>query len=289
MKVSVSLTNYSGFGPGEPLAETVAAVASAVDERPLDTLWVPDHLLQADPSRDLDEPMLEAYATLGYLAATTRRVRLGTMVGWAAIRPPAVIVKAITTLDVLSQGRAWLGLGAGYQAGEARMMGLPFPPTAARFDHLEDVLQLASRMWMGDESPIAGKLHQFERPICRPAPIRGGGPPILIGGMGEKRTLPLVARYGDACNLFDIPDGGATISRKLAVLAEACDAIGRDGRAIEVTVSTRLDEADTAESFARKCATLADYGVDHVVVMANGRWDPPRLDVLAEASSRIQP
>jgi alkanesulfonate monooxygenase SsuD/methylene tetrahydromethanopterin reductase-like flavin-dependent oxidoreductase (luciferase family) len=209
------------------------------------------------------------------------------MVGWASIRPPALLVKAVTTLDVLSSGRAWLGVGAGYQADEAAMMGLPFPDTATRFDHLEDTLQLARRMWVGDESPFLGRRHELTRPICRPAPVTDGGPPILIGGMGEKRTLPLVARYGDACNLFDVPDGGATISRKLGVLARECEAVGRDPADIDRTVSTRLEVGDTAASFATRCRALEKLGIDHAVVLSTAPWTEDRLDVLAAAAAEL--
>jgi F420-dependent oxidoreductase-like protein len=288
MNVSVSLTNYSWPDGPQAIAGALTAIARAADERPFDTLWVPDHLLQADPNSTVEAPMLEAYTTLGYLAAATSRIRLGTMVSWASIRPPALLIKAVTTLDVLSSGRAWLGVGAGYQADEAAMMGLPFDNTATRFDHLEDALRLARRMWVGDESPFIGRRHELTRPICQPAPVTGGGPPILIGGMGERRTLPLVARHGDACNLFDVPDGGATISRKLQVLARECEALGRDPAEIDRTISTRLEVGDTAATFAARCRGLASLGIDHAVVLANGPWTEDRLDVLAAAAAELK-
>jgi alkanesulfonate monooxygenase SsuD/methylene tetrahydromethanopterin reductase-like flavin-dependent oxidoreductase (luciferase family) len=256
MKISVSLTDYSWSGGSEELPRFLATVASAIDERPFDTLWIPDHLLQADPDRRFEHPMLEAYTTLGFLAATTTRVRLGTMVTWASIRPPAVVVKAVTSLDVLSGGRAWLGLGAGYQEREALMMGLPFPITAQRFDHLDDVLILSKKMWLNDESPLTGKLHEFGRPICRPAPVTHDGPSILIGGIGEKRTLPLVARYGDACSLFDVPDGGATITRKPRCSHESARQTGVSSpRSNDSTPSTPPTASTAAATCTSKCVS----------------------------------
>jgi F420-dependent oxidoreductase-like protein len=269
VKLSIALTNYSWPGDTASIAREVRDLAQRVDGCGVDTLWVADHLLQMDPTADVDEPMLEAYTTLGYAAAVTSDVRLGTMVTWATIRPPALLVKMVTTLDVLSDGRAWLGIGAGYQADEARMLGLPFEPTGERFSRLEELLQLAHRMWAGDRSPFHGAHHVFEQPISSPAPT--ARPRVLIGGMGERRTLPLVARYADACNLFDIPDGGATVQRKLDVLARACDEAGRRRDEIEVTLSSRVG-GDDVRAFTERCATWRTRGVDHIVLVTTGPW-----------------
>jgi alkanesulfonate monooxygenase SsuD/methylene tetrahydromethanopterin reductase-like flavin-dependent oxidoreductase (luciferase family) len=168
MKVSVSVTNYSWH---EPIHERLAALAAFLDGTAVDTLWVADHLLQADPSSATDEPMLEAYTALGYLAAATRRIRLGTMVTAATIRAPALLIKAVTTLDVLSNGRAWLGLGAGYNAAEATAMGLFLPDTTERFARMAELLQLAHQMWRGDESAFRGEYLTLQRPIGRPVPV----------------------------------------------------------------------------------------------------------------------
>jgi alkanesulfonate monooxygenase SsuD/methylene tetrahydromethanopterin reductase-like flavin-dependent oxidoreductase (luciferase family) len=241
-----------------------------------------------DPNCGVDEPMVEAYTTLGYLAASTTRIRLGAMVTWASIRPPALLVKAVTTLDVLSGGRAWLGIGAGYQADEARMVGLPFAPTAERFDRLDEVLELAAHMWSRNQAPFAGPFHQLQRPICSPPPVSTPKPRILIGGMGEQRTLPLVARYADACNLFDVPDGGAILRRKLDVIDRVCDDIGRDRGEIETTISTRLEEHETSSDFAARCRALHDLGIDHAVVLATHPWSDDRLDVLAAAADELR-
>jgi F420-dependent oxidoreductase-like protein len=270
VKLSIAVTNYSWPGGPAGIPGELRDVAQAADQAGVDTVWVADHLLQMDPTATVDEPMLEAYTTLGYLAATTTSVGLGTMVAWASIRPPALVVKIVTTLDVLSGGRAWLGVGAGYQGDEAAMMGLPFEPTAERFERLEELLQLADHLWRGDRRPFDGPHHRLTEPINNPPPIRR--PRVLIGGMGERRTLPLVARYADACNLFDIPDGGATLRRKLDALARSCDTVGRDVDSIEVTLSSRLSEGETVEQFTRRCAGLGALGVDHTVLVTTGPW-----------------
>jgi F420-dependent oxidoreductase-like protein len=281
MRISVSLTNYSWpDGPGG-LGSQLARVVRAAEAVGLDTVWVPDHLLQAAPGSPPDAEMLEAYTTLGFLAGQSARIRLGTMVTAATYRSPGLLIKAVTTLDVLSGGRAWLGIGTGYHEGEALALGLSLPPTAERYERLEETLRIALQMWTGDVSAFAGAHYRLERPLNSPQSLTRPHPPILIGGMGERKTLPLVARYADACNLFDIPDGGVTIRRKLAVLADACEAIGRPYEQIEKTVSTRLEPDETAAAFADRCARLAELGIEHAVVITSEPWSEQRIAVLA--------
>jgi F420-dependent oxidoreductase-like protein len=272
--------NVTDFSWPEGLAG-LTTVARAADAAGFDALWVSDHLLQAAPGSAEDSPMLEAYTTLGYLAARTRRIALGTLVSAVTYRPPALLIKAVSTLDALSGGRARFGVGAGYHEEEARAFGLPLPPTAERFAVLEDTLRLAHRMFAGDAGPFAGTRIRAERPVNVPAPARR--PPILVGGTGERRTLRLVASYADACNLFDIPDGGQTLRRKLDVLARHCDAVGRPRDAIETTLSTRVAPGETAAAFAERCAGLAELGIDHVVLITAGPWTEESLAVPAEA------
>jgi F420-dependent oxidoreductase-like protein len=283
MRLSMSITNYSWPGGPGNLGSELARVAQAADAGGLDTVWVADHMLQADPSSSPEAEMLEAYATLGFLAAQTRRVRLGAMVTGVTFRPPSVLIKAVTTLDVLSGGRAWLGVGAGYNEDEARAMDLPLPPVAERFEHLEDTLRLAHRMWSGDSSPFEGQRHRLEHPVGNPLPLTKPHPPILVGGMGERKTLRLVARYADACNLFDIPDGGKTIAHKLEVLARHCDVVGRPFDEIDKTVSTRLNPGESAEQFAERCSALGTLGLDHAVVITPAPWTEETVAVLAAA------
>jgi F420-dependent oxidoreductase-like protein len=282
MRLSLSITNYSW---PRGLGSELAAIAVAADEAGLDTLWLPDHLIQADPTSTPDAEMLEAYTTLGFLAAQTRRVRLGTLVTGATFRPPALLIKAVTTLDVLSGGRAWLGIGAGYHDDEAREMGLPLPPIAERFERLEETLRLALQMWAGDRTPFEGRHYRLERPVNSPPALHAPHPPILIGGMGEHKTLRLVAQYADACNLFDIPDGGATIRHKLDVLARHCEAVGRPYDEIEKTVSTRLNPDESSAEFAERCAALAALGIEHAMVIVTAPWTEDAVARLAGAQS----
>ncbi len=179
MRVSISVTNYSWPGGPQALGPELVRLVKAADQAGVDTVWVADHLLQADPTAASDQTeMLEAYTTLGFLAAHTRQVRLGTMVTGVTYRPPALLIKAVTTLDVLSGGRAWLGIGAGYQQDEATAMGLPLPPVAERFQRLEETLQLAARMWAGDEAPFHGSHYQLQRPAGSPLPLPKPHPPV---------------------------------------------------------------------------------------------------------------
>jgi F420-dependent oxidoreductase-like protein len=284
MRLSLSITNYSWPSGPAGLGSELARVARAADAGGLDTLWVADHLIQADPTSTPDSEMLEAYTTLAFLAAHTERVRLGTMVTAATFRPASVLIKAVTTLDVLSGGRAWLGIGAGYLEDEARAMDVPLPPVAERFERLEETLRLALQMWAGDSSPFEGRHLRPERPVGNPLPLASPRPPILIGGAGERKTLRLVARYADACNLFDIPDGGTTIRHKLDVLARHCDDVGRPYDAIDKTVSTRLNPGESPEAFAQRRAALGELGIDHVVVITAGPWTEDSVGVLAAAA-----
>ena len=284
MRISLSVTSYTSPAGAEGIGADLAAVARAADEGGLDTVWVADHLLQADPTSSPDAEMLEAYTTLGYLAARTERVRLGTMVTGVTFRPPALLVKAVTTLDVLSGGRAWLGVGAGYGEEEARAMGLHLPPVAERFERLTDTLEIARRMWSGDASPYVGRRDRLEHPIGSPLPLTRPHPPVLIGGMGEQQTLRLVAEHGDACNLFDIPDGGRTVRHKLDVLARHCADVGRPFGEIDKTVSTALAPGESTSSFVGRCRVLAGLGIEHVVVITRGRpWTVESVGTLAAA------
>jgi F420-dependent oxidoreductase-like protein len=289
MRVSISVTNFSWPDGPKALGSKLPWLVRGADEIGVDTVWVVDHLLQADPTAPPgDTEMLEAYTTLGFLAASSERVRLGTMVTGVTFRPPSLLVKAVTTLDVLSGGRAWLGIGAGYHGDEAEAMGLPLPPTAERFERLEETLRIALRMWAGDESPFAGRHYRLERPVASPLPARRPHPPILIGGTGEQKTLRLVARYADACNLFDIPDGGRTVRHKLEVLARHCEEVGRPFGQVEKTLSTRLQPGEPADDFVARCAAAAELGIEHVVLVTPAAWSAEGLATLEAAIPRLQ-
>jgi alkanesulfonate monooxygenase SsuD/methylene tetrahydromethanopterin reductase-like flavin-dependent oxidoreductase (luciferase family) len=278
MRVSLSITQFPN-GPGDTPLDQIVRVA---DEGGIDTVWVADHLIQYAPGTEPTDPHLEAYTTLGFLAGRSSRVRLGAMVSPITFRPATLLIKAVSTLDVLSGGRAWLGVGTGYHEQEAAQMGLSLPPLAERFERLEDTLRLAHRMFAGDDSAFEGKHVRAERPLNHPTPVRR--PRILIGGHGEKKTLPLVARYADACNLFDIPDGGVTLRRKLDVLARACAAIGRPREEIETTVGTALHPDESPAAFAERCAALGELGAEHVIVIVRAPWTDDDLARLIEGA-----
>ncbi|MEV6429438.1 TIGR03560 family F420-dependent LLM class oxidoreductase [Nocardia sp. NPDC051463] len=288
MRVSISMTNFTVPGGPPRLRDYLTRIARVADESGIDTLWVPDHLLPADPMSAIDDAMLEACTTLGFLAAQTERVRLGTLVTAVHFRPPSVMVKAISTLDVLTGGRARFGIGAGYQQDEALAMGLSLPSVSERFERLEETLRLACQMWAGDTAPFVGVHYRLEHPANSPNALRRPHPPILVGGAGEHRTLRLVARYADACNLFDIPDRGKTLRHKLAVLAEHCAETGRPYGDIEKTVTTALAPGESAIEFARRCKDLADFGAEHIVVITrNVPWTAGTVCVAAAGAAAV--
>jgi F420-dependent oxidoreductase-like protein len=286
VRLSISVTNYS-WPAGTRLRDELGRVAERADAAALDTMWVPDHLVQVDPTvTPGSTDMLEAYTTLGFVAGRTERVRLGALVTNVSMRPPAMLAKVVTTLDALAPGRAWLGLGAGYRADEAEDMGIELPPTRERFERLEETLQIVRQMWAGDDAAFHGRHYRLARPEGSPRPERW--PSILVGGMGETRTLRLVARYADACNLFDIPDEGATIRRKLDVLARHCADLGRPYAEIDKTVSTRLADGEAADELAERCARFAALGIGHLIFVSSTPWGDPDLATLGSAVELVR-
>jgi F420-dependent oxidoreductase-like protein len=288
VKLSINVTRFDYPGGPEALRHRLTTLAEAIDTTGIDTMWVGDHLIQADPFAEATDPMLEAYTTLGFLAAATTRLRLGTMVTAATYRAPALLIKAVTTLDVLSGGRAWLGIGTGYQQREADAMGLFLPPVPERFTRLQETLELATQMWAGDSTAFTGEFLHLAQPISNPRPISSPRPRILIGGTGPKRTLRMVAEYADAANFFDIPDGGIALRTNLAILADHCAATGRDPDDIEHTVTTALIPNETAAGLADRCLALHDLGFDHVVLIPRGRpWLAGDAELLGNAVTVI--
>jgi alkanesulfonate monooxygenase SsuD/methylene tetrahydromethanopterin reductase-like flavin-dependent oxidoreductase (luciferase family) len=284
MRLSISLTNYSW--QDRPVRDGLLQAARAADEGGLHTVWVPDHLAQVDPTVTAGaDDMLEAYGVLCYLAGHTERVRLGTLVTNVVLRPPALLANVVATLDALSGGRAWLGIGAGYETPETPDLGLPAPSTDQRFELLEETLEVVKRMLTGDEEAFAGRNVRLRRPFLRPLPEHRV--PLLVGGTGERRTLRLVAQHADACNLFDVPDDGATVRRKLAVLARHCEALGRSPEDIESTMSTRLAQDETTEQLVQRCERVAGWGIEHLIFVSSTPWAAADLDVLTAASATV--
>ena len=284
MRLSISLTNYSWREV--PLVDGLVRAAVTADQGGLDTVWVPDHLAQVDPTVPAEAAdMLEAYSVLAYLASRTERVRLGALVTNVALRPPALLANAVATLDTLSGGRAWLGIGAGYDTSETADLGLPTLPTGERFELLEETVQVVTQMFAGDATPITGAHVRLGRPFLRPRPVKGI--PLLIGGAGERRTLRLVAEHADACNLFDLPDDGATVRHKLDVLTRHCESVGRSRDEIQTTLSTRLAPAETTADLVARCERVAGWGVEHLIFVSSTPWAPADLDVLVSAAADV--
>lgn len=288
MRVSVSVSNFTWSGGVATIAQRLGSLAEFLDTTVVDTLWVADHLLQADPASPVDDPMLEAYTTLGFLAAKTSRLRLGTMVTAVTFRAPVLLIKAVTTLDVLSGGRAWFGVGAGYNTDEARALGLYLPEANERFTRLAETLQLARRMWDDDQSAFHGTYVHADHPVARPAPMTSPRPPVLIGGTGLRRTLRLVAEYGDACNLYDIPGGDAAVRHQLDVLARHCRDVGRPYDDVERTITTTLLADESVDQLVQRCRTMAVNGLQHVVIITRGRPFSERdLTTVAHAAQQL--
>ncbi|PZR87302.1 MAG: LLM class F420-dependent oxidoreductase, partial [Candidatus Nephthysia bennettiae] len=205
MKIGLQIPDFTWPDGPERMGSNLAAVARAADECGFDSVGVMDHLFQIGMVGPPQREMLEAYTTLGFLAGNTSRAKLMAMVTGVVYRHPGVLAKAVTTLDVVSGGRAWLGIGAAWNDEEARGLGIPFPPLAERMERLEETIQICLQMWRGEETPYAGRHYRLERPLNSPQALSRPHPPILIGGSGERKTLRLVARYAQACNLFPTP------------------------------------------------------------------------------------
>jgi F420-dependent oxidoreductase-like protein len=256
MKIGLQIPDFTFPGGPATLGADLAAIARTADQGGFDMIAVMDHFFQIRGVGPAEHDMLEAYTTLGYLAAHTSRAKLLTLITGVVYRQPGLLGKIISTLDVLSGGRAWLGLGAAWNDEESRGLGFPFPPVAERFERLEEAVQICLQMWSGDDKPYHGKHYQLERPLNVPQPLTKPHPPLMIGGGGEKKTLRLVARYAQACNLFPGPD----LARKLDVLREHCAAEGRPYEEIEKTVYFPFDTAQGAQKILDDLGGLAELG-----------------------------
>ena len=262
MRLGLQIPIFSFPGGPAELGGRLRQIGRTAEVAGFTSIFVMDHLFQIPLVGPAEQEMLEGYTALSHLAAVTERVRLGTLVTGVTYRHPGVLVKTVSTLDVLSGGRAWLGIGAAWFEREHVGLGIPFPPLGERFERLEETLQIARQMWSDENGPFEGRHYRLAETLCVPQPLSRPTPPIMIGGLGEQKTLRLVARYGDACNLFAFI-GNDQLRHKLDVLRRHCDELGRDYREIE---KTTLDTVDLAQSSARdvieKCRGLADLGFD---------------------------
>jgi F420-dependent oxidoreductase-like protein len=281
MKIGLHISDFTWPGGPPQLASNLGSIVTAAEDAGLARVSVMDHVWQIGVIGPPEHEMLEAYTTLGYLAAKTSRVELVSWVTAVVYREPGLLAKMVSTLDVLSGGRAWLGIGAAWNEAESRGIGLPFPPTAERFERLEEALQICLQMWSDDEGPYEGKHYRLERTLNVPQPLTKPHPPILIGGGGEKKTLRLVAKYAQACNLF----GGPELEHKLEVLRRHCDDVGRDYDEIEKTVMFSLDpgaDGEKVDALLEELQRLASLGVQEAHGSVPEVWRITPLELLGE-------
>jgi F420-dependent oxidoreductase-like protein len=264
MKLAIHCSNLTWPGGPAALGPTLAAVARAADEGGITTLTMMDHYFQMEQLGGPPQPMLEGYTSLGFLAAQTTDVELGLLVTGVTYRYPGLLAKIVTTLDVLSGGRAMLGIGAAWYEREHAGLGVQFPSTSERFERLEEALQICRQMWSTEDGAYQGKHYQLAETVCVPLPIQPGGPRVLIGGSGEKKTLRLVARYADACNFFPFePD---EMARKIQVLDGHCETEGRDPAEVQRTAIAGGDPLEDTDGFLRRMEEYAALGIDQVWV-----------------------
>ena len=285
MQIGLHIVDFT-WPDGRPkIAQDLTRVVTAAEDAGFGRVSVMDHLWQIGLLGPPEHEMLEAYTTLAYLAAKTSKVELVSWVTAVVYREPGMLAKLVSTLDVLSGGRAWLGIGAAWNEAEAKGLGLSFPSTAERFERLEETLQICLQMWSEDDGPYNGKHYQLERTLNSPQVLRKPHPPILISGGGERKTLRLVAKYAQACNLFPTPE----LPRKLDVLREHCAAVGRNYDEIEKTVMLPLNPGERGEnidSILENLQKMAALGISHAQGIVPGVW---KLDPLTALGREVVP
>lgn len=272
MRLGLQIPSFTWPGGAERTAPTLGTIAQAAEDAGFASLWVMDHFFQIEMIGKPEEPMLEAYSTLNFLAALTKQIRLGALVTGVIYRYPAILIKTMTTFDVLCGGRAYFGIGAAWYEREAVALGVPFPSIKERFERLEETIQIALQMWSGKRGPYEGKHYRLTDTLCSPLPISQPHPPIMIGGAGEKKTLPLVAKYADACNLYAF-ENLDLLRAKLDVLRRHCEAIGRPFDQIERTAIGAID-LRTGSSAIREaieyCRNVSAAGIQHFILSMPG-------------------
>jgi F420-dependent oxidoreductase-like protein len=282
LKIGLQIPSFTWPGGDAAIGSTLARLTQAADQAGFDSLWVMDHLFQIRGVGRVEEPMLEGWTALGFMAAHSDKATLGLMVGGIHYRQPGLWAKAATTLDVLSGGRGYLGIGAAWNQEESDGLGFPMPPLGVRFQMLEECLQICHAMWQGERGSGAafdGHYYQAGRLLNSPQSISRPHPRILIGGGGEQKTLRLVARYADACNIFGGPD---QLTHKFEVLRQHCAEVGRPFAEIERTTLQSVDLArETPAAAVDRFAGLAEVGVQHVIFNLADAWDLRHIDTIA--------
>jgi F420-dependent oxidoreductase-like protein len=272
MHLDLHVPRFTWPGGPEAIGPTLTSLALTAESIGVRTLSVMDHWFQMEAAWPAEEPMMEGYTTLGFVAARTETLRVRLLVGGVTYRHPGLLAKTVTTLDVLSGGRAELGIGAAWYEREHRGLGVPFPPISERFERLEETLQICLQMWSDDNGAYAGAHYQLAETLCSPTPVSSPRPRILIGGSGERKTLRLVATYADACNLFG---DAATVAHKLDVLRRHCDDVGRDPDQIEVTALPMIPDDAGPDRLLHHAEEFAGVGV-HTIVARSTQPEPDR-------------
>lgn len=274
MELGIHIFDFNYPDAPASIAPALAGAGEAAEGVGASWLSVMDHYFQMDMVAPAEHPMMEAYTSLAYLAGHTSTIQLGVLVTGVTYRHPGLLAKTVTTLDVLSEGRATLGIGAAWYEREHAGLGVPFPATAERFERLDETLQICRQMWDPEANgPFEGRHYRLEETLCQPPPVSRPRPDILVGGSGERKTLRLVAQYADACNLF--AESESVVEHKLDVLRRHCDEVGRDEGEIRKTILYRgaaLAAGDT-DAFLEEMAGYARLGVDQVMVLPFGRPD----------------
>jgi F420-dependent oxidoreductase-like protein len=283
MRLGLHYWTYSTPSDPPRIAPTLAETARVAEQAGFSTFTVMDHFFQMEHAGSAAEPMLEAYTTLGHVAALTERMTLGALVTGVMYRHPGLLAKIVTSLDVLSGGRARLGIGASWYEREQRGLGVPVVPVAERFERLEETIRICLQMWSDDDGPFTGRHYQLAETLCVPAPISRPHPPILVGGGGEKKTLRLAARYGDACNVFGTSP--ADVAHKLEVLRAHCQAEGRDYDRIQKTVLAVRPALADVDGFLAAAAEYAALGVTEIEVMP----DRHPVEFATQVAERVLP
>ena len=273
MRIGIHYANFTHPDWEHRLLDRLTETALVADRGGASMFTVMDHYFQMEMLGGPPEPMLEGYTTLGYLAGQTENVRLSLMVTGTTYRHPGLLAKIVTTLDVLSRGRAMLGLGAAWYDREHAGLGVPFPSTRERFERMEETLQVVRQMWSDDDGPYEGTHYRLAETVCVPPPVQQPHPPILIGGGGERKTLRLVAQYADACNLFSVGVDG--VRHKLDVLRRHCDDVGRDYDEIEKTWMARGNPTDDSDAFLARMEEFGALGISMITM------SPPTDDPVA--------
>jgi F420-dependent oxidoreductase-like protein len=288
MKIGLQISSFTWPGGDAALGETLAGIVRAADDVGFDSIWVMDHFLQIGSVGKPEDPMLEGMTALGFMAGHSSRARLGLMVGGIHYRTAGLWLKAVTTLDVLSGGRAWMGIGAAWNEQESKALGFPMPPLGTRFEMLEETLRIVRDGWQGDhgtQAALEGKHYQPTQLLNSPQALSKPHPPILIGGGGERRTLKLVAQYADACNVFGTDP--EKLRHKYDVLRRHCESVGRDYDSIEKTILAGISitpdgarRSLTPDAVVERLGRTTEVGTQHAIFSVRDVQDLSKLELI---------